>query len=118
MNVVQVPIVEIWSKLTSIIIRRAGSRAGPHGAAPRTTAAAATAAADPRAATAAGSHGAPLLLKHAALPDCVAVEPVAARPALARRARVQLSAAAQPGPRGPAHPAQGQPLPDQHAKET
>ncbi len=101
-----------------MFVRRAGPRAGPHGAAPRTTAAATATAADPRAATAAGAHGAPLLLQHAALPDCLAVESVAARPALTRRPRFQLSAPAQPGPRGPAHPSQGQPLPDQHAKET
>jgi hypothetical protein len=91
-----------------VVSRRAGPLSGPNGAAPGTAAADAGASA---------THGASVRLQYAALSDGIAAEPVAARAAFTRRARLQLSPPSQSGPRGSTHPAEGQPLPDKHAKE-
>ena len=97
--------------------RWTGSCPGADGTAPCTTAAAA-ATATTAAVGHAGRHGPTVRLPHAALPDCVAAQLVAAGAAFARWTSVQLSATAEFGPRGAADSVEGQPLPDQHAKES
>jgi hypothetical protein len=111
---------KFWISLDLFFCRRIGTRSGPHGAAPSTTtpaAAAAASTAPSQRRCAAWRHGSAVRLQHAPFPDCVAAQLVASRAALlARRPRLQLSAAAQSWPRGSAHSTARQPLPDQHAK--